>query len=271
MTLNVSDTSTWLPLDGLAPGFDANKASPVTDLNGQSYQIDSAQGIQNFEFTTEGLRWQAGEQGGLDEHEVFAVAPELYYVQWQQHDALQFSGSLLLDLETGRALFVAARLVYPDQTVAGQTAVDHKFVPGVISGRQPSGAEIAPSRALIGRRVQWVYSETHAYEHIYLSEQWYTWQCLAGPERGLADTDQNTVYEIRPGIYLFSWREKVIPCGSITVADHRDVNNIRSHGALFGWDESGTVAVHFSFGAYGKLISVTSHPEPYEPAQWDAS
>ncbi|MCR1161185.1 hypothetical protein NEK97_06925 [Paenarthrobacter sp. UW852] len=79
---------------------------------------------------------------------------------------------------------------------------------------------------------------------MYLSPTWYTWQCLAGPERGLADTDSNTVFEIRPGIFVFTWREKVIPCGSVTIADHRHPNAIRSHGSLFGWDEAGA-PVHF--------------------------
>jgi hypothetical protein len=42
---------------------------------------------------------------------------------------------------------------------------------------------------------------------------WYSWQCLAGPERGLADTDEVSVWELRPGIYVFAWRKKVVPCG----------------------------------------------------------
>ena len=34
---NLSDTSTWLPLDGLAPGFDENKATLTQDLDGYSF------------------------------------------------------------------------------------------------------------------------------------------------------------------------------------------------------------------------------------------
>jgi hypothetical protein len=135
--------------------------------------------------------------------------------------------------------------------------------------RRPQRARLAAfmaRRALIGRRVMWVYSEQHAYEHVYLSPQWYTWQRLAGPERGLADTDENSVWQLRPGIYVFTWREKVIPCASVTVADHRDARAIRSHGYLFGLDEAGVDPVHFTFGAFGRLISTTVHPDRYDPA-----
>lgn len=95
------------------------------------------------------------------------------------------------------------------------------FVPGRIDGIEASGPAPAPTSALLGRRVLWVYSTEHAYEHVYLTPTWYSWHCLAGPERGLADTDENTAYEVRPGIYVFAWREKVIPCASVTIADHR--------------------------------------------------
>ena len=82
----------------------------------------------------------------------------------------------------------------------GRTRVQHPFGTATIDGAVPSGDEPHPTTALIGRRVEWVYSTEHAYEHVYLSERWYTWQGLAGPERGLADTDDNSVWEIRPGI-----------------------------------------------------------------------
>ena len=102
---------------------------------------------------------------------------------------------------------------------------------------------------------------------MYLSPQWYTWQCLAGPERGLADTDEQTTYQLRPGIYVFAWREKVIPCAAVTVADHRDLRDMRSHGVLFGLDETGQVATHFTFGAFGRLLSNTTHPSELDPAR----
>jgi hypothetical protein len=130
-----------------------------------------------------------------------------------------------------------------------------------------TGPAPRPSLDLVGRRALWVYSEAHAYEHLYLSRHWYTWQCLAGPERALADTDACTTYRLRPGIYMFGWREKVIPCAAVTVADH---DSMRSHGALFGLDAEGTGTGHFTFGAFRRLLGATVHPEQYDPRSIDS-
>ncbi|NWL13152.1 molybdenum cofactor biosynthesis protein MoaF [Paenarthrobacter nitroguajacolicus] len=263
MSLNLLDTSNWLPLDGLAPGFDANKAPTVQDLAGQQFSVSGDGGPMTFSFDDEEVQWAAASHAGTSTYEAFLVAEELYYAQWQSPQDPELAVSLVLDLLHGRALYIGATL---GRATPSSVAVHHDFRPGTLDGYRATGTEISESRALIGRRVEWVYSETHAYEHIYLSPTWYTWQCLAGPERGLADTDSNTVFQVRPGIFVFTWREKVIPCGSVTVADHRDPNAIRSHGSLFGWDEAGREPVHFTFGAHGRLISITQHSPELNPA-----
>ena len=263
MSLNLLDTSNWLPLDGLAPGFDANKAPTVQDLAGREFTVRSDGVPMNFSFDDEEVQWAAAGRNGTAPYEAFLVAEELYYAQWQSPVEPGFAVSLILDLSNGRALYIGALLGGGSQ---GSTAVHHDFRAGTLDGFTVKGAAIAESTALIGRRVEWVYSDAHAYEHIYLSPTWYTWQCLAGPERGLADTDSNTVFEIRPGIFVFTWREKVIPCGSVTIADHRSPKAIRSHGSLFGWDEAGTKPVHFTFGAHGRLISITHHTPELDPS-----
>lgn len=245
--MTLSDTSTWLPLDGLAPGFDANKAPAVDDLRGREFVLRDDNGP---------LRTWTGADPG----ETFLVDDDLYYVQVRPAD--REAVSLFLDLRDGRALVVTTTI--GDH---GTPRVTQEFRPATIDGYDIRGEAMAPSTALIGRRVLWVYSAEHAYEHVYLSPHWYTWQCLAGPERGLADTDENTVYRLRPGIHVFAWREKVIPCASVTVADHRDARALRSHGVLFGLDATGEQPTHFTFGAHGRLLSTTVHPGPYDPAE----
>lgn len=245
--MTLSDTSTWLPLDGLAPGFDANKAPAVDDLRGREFVLRDDNGPLRT--------WT-----GTDADETFLVDDDLYYVQVRPAD--REAVSLFLDLRDGRALVVTTTI--GDH---GTPRVTQEFRPATIDGYDVRGEAMAPSTALIGRRVLWVYSAEHAYEHVYLSPHWYTWQCLAGPERGLADTDENTVYRLRPGIHVFAWREKVIPCASVTVADHRDARALRSHGVLFGLDATGERPTHFTFGAHGRLLSTTVHPGPYDPAE----
>ncbi|MFI9817806.1 MoaF C-terminal domain-containing protein [Saccharothrix variisporea] len=228
----LSDTTSWLPLDGLAPGFDQNKAPVVGDLDGRTFDL----GGRRVRFAGGEVEWD----GGTHPCETFLVDDGLYYSQF--HTGAREAFSLFLDLRSDSSLLVT-------------TTINGSGTPRVTQEFTASGGP-APSRSLIGRRAMWVYSADHAYEHIYLSPHWYTWQCLAGPEKGLADTDENTTYELRPGIYVFAWREKVIPCAAVTVADHRDVTRLRSHGALFGLDETGTTPTHFTFGAHGRLLSV---------------
>ncbi|MFE6995539.1 molybdenum cofactor biosynthesis F family protein [Microbacterium sp. NPDC057659] len=272
MTDNLSDTSTWLPLDGLAPGFDASKAESSPDLEGRTFTVVDDRGtriVHTFGPGTVSWEYQPGEGDPTepakqtDACEVVRVDEDLYYAQFH-HDYLPNEAvSLFLDLRSGYALAVISII---GEKTSEHVAVQQVFAPSRIEELEQHGERPAPTTELIGRRVQWVYSSEHAYEHVYLSPHWYTWQCLAGPERGLADTDEQSTWRLRPGICVFAWREKVIPCASVTVADHRNQKALRSHGVLFGTDEAGTGQTHFTFGAHGRLLSNTVHPVEYDPA-----
>lgn len=271
--INLSDTSTWLPLDGLAPGFDASKAELTDALDGRTFTVVDDRGTRiTHTFGAGTVMWDYQPGSGdsteagskTDPCEVIEVDVDLYYAQFQHEHRPEESVSLILDLRSGYALAILAIL---GERTSGQVAVQHLFAPGRIEELPQMGDAPSPTVELVGRRVLWVYSSEHAYEHLYLSPHWYTWQCLAGPEQGLADTDENSVWRIRPGIYTFTWREKVIPCGSVTIADHRDQKAIRSHGVLFGEGAGGEPPTSFTFGAHGRLISTTVHPAEYDPAR----
>lgn len=264
---NVSDTSTWLPLDGLAPGFDGRKQETSDALVGRGLAwTDEDGGRVTLRFGTT-LEWTSattgGEESGRDEYEVFEISDDLYYVQFHPVTRPSQSLSVVLDLASGHVLTVRGAI----GAATDLPRVSHHVTVGTLDGAGTRGDAPTPTTALLGRRVLWEYSDDHAYEHVYLSPQLYTWHCLAGPERGLADTDVTTTYQLRPGIYVFMWREKVIPCASVTLADHRDLTALRSSGVLFGLDESGTETVHFTFGASGRLLSSTIHPADLDPAR----
>lgn len=266
MTTSLSDTSTWLPLEGLEPGFDQNKPALSRDLDGRELTVAGADGDRGtYRFDEQSVHWRrlsnGEETSGRDGVEVFRIDEDLYLAELHPGATPDEAVSLVLDLRSGHALLGLSLL---GTAGPGHTAVQQRFTPGEIIELPQRGAAPVPTTALIGRRIEWVYSDQHAYEHIYLSSHWYTWQCLAGPERGLADTDEVSVWELRPGIYLFAWREKVVPCGSVTVADHRDPNAIRSVGVLFGRNSDGSQG-HFTFGATGRLISITHHAAELEP------
>lgn len=272
-TVNLSDTSTWLPLNRRVPGFDASKAPLSTNLDGRTFTLVDDRGTRiAHTFSAGAVSWDYRPGAGdpieaatqTDACEVIRVDEDLFYAQFHHDYHPKEAVSLFLDLRSGFALVVIGILGKKTQE---HVAVQHVFVVSRIEELPQSGEAPAPTSELIGRRALWVYSSEHACEHVYLSPHWYTWQSLAGPERGLADTDENTVWRVRPGIYVFAWREKVIPCGSVTIADHRDQKALHAHGVLFGEGEPGQPPTHVTFGAHGRLLSNTVHPAEYEPAR----
>jgi hypothetical protein len=263
-SFDFSDTRTWPPLDGLAPGFDGNKAVRSSSVAGREIVVTNSYGSRvshRFDATAVDWSYQPGPgdahpvASGRSDYEAFDVAEGLVYTQFHhREDVPNTAVSLVLDLARGRSLAIVSTIGDPTE---GRTRVHHNFLLGHIEGLKTSGPEPAPTTALLGRRVLWTYSDEHSYEHIYLGPSSYTWHCLAGPAAGLADTDECTTFQIRPGIYVFASREKVIPCASVAVADHRDSTSLRSYGAVFGLDETGGLPTHFTFGAVGKLLSHT--------------
>lgn len=270
-SITFGDTRTWPPLDKLAIGFDGNKAATSTSLAGREITWTDTRGSRvphRFDATTVEWSYQPGDVdphpvvSGKDEYEAFDVAEGLIYAQFHhRNDVPNTAVSLILDFESGRSLAIVSTIEDPAE---GRTRVQHNFVPARIEGLETRGPAAAPTTALLGRRVRWTYSDEHSYEHVYFAPHWYTWHGLTGPAAGLADTDECTTYQIRPGIYAFAARQKVIPCASVAIVDHRDVTSLRSYGAFFGLDETGRIPTHFTFGAGGELRSHTVHnDDPY--------
>jgi hypothetical protein len=113
---------------------------------------------------------------------------------------------------------------------------------------------------LLGRRVEYTYSPTERYEHIYLNERFYTWHCLLGSERGLADTDRCHYLKLGEDLYLFVWREKIVPTLGAVVVDFKAM---RTMGKIFGHGVSGPA--DFPVGARARLENITVHGEAIWP------
>lgn len=107
---------------------------------------------------------------------------------------------------------------------------------------------------LIGHVVQFTYSEKDIYEHNYLNQNHYTWQCLKGIEKDLCDTDKCYYIKIDVDLYLFIWIEKVIPTIGVVVED-LDESMMRSYGKICGYEgyAQGKI-VNFPVGSYAKKI-----------------
>jgi hypothetical protein len=137
------------------------------------------------------------------------------------------------------------------------TDVNARFMHACIDSPFAALNRHAPTKDLLGKRVMYVYSKTEVYEHVYLNDNFYTWQCLSGVEKGLADTDRCHYYKIGDNLYLFVWREKIIPTLGVVVIDY---DTMKTTGKLFGYEsgEFGKVT-NAPLGAYAKFLNETRY------------
>lgn len=102
------------------------------------------------------------------------------------------------------------------------------------------------------RRIPWVY------EHIYLNPMFYTWHCIEGVEKALADTDRCHHIKIDTNLYLFVWREKIVPTLGVVMID---LDKAKTTGKIVGYEGDGVGALsNFPVGAHLKVLNQTAYP-----------
>jgi hypothetical protein len=200
-----------------------------------------------------------------------AIMPrkEIYFVDFIVSYGDSRSVSVILDLPRRIATVVtgtlptAAEVAVPliDRAEKGMPLTSVKALFEHASIGTPFTAETGRHERttdLVGGRFQWVYSSKDAYEHIYLNERIYTWHCIHGSEKGLADTDRCFYYRLGEKFYLFVWIEKIIPTMGVVL---EDLDVMRSYGKIFGhegYDMNGRIT-NFAVGSYGRLLNETEY------------
>lgn len=271
----MSDASRWIPVGELAQAFapDNNALPPTTDLAGKTLDLYLENGrVVTHRFETDSrLSWEiaAGETARTGAEETYfatKVREGIYFVDFIKHLDLATTVTLLLDLNLGIVTALTGRLPgepeaagsLVDRVAQGKelTAVSATFLSGAVNA--PFTAETprhATTDELVGKRVEYTYSPTERYEHIYLNEDFYTWQCLLGSEKGVADTDRCHYYKLAEDLYFFVWREKIVPTlGAVVV----DFDQMRTTGKIFGYQGVGFgESINFPVGAYARLLNIT--------------
>lgn len=160
--------------------------------------------------------------------------------------------TVVYDQDRGRALVVYTWTYDRGDMRRTRSRIDAVGVGG------PTNDPIARTSDLVGRRALWVYSDDHAYEHIYLNYGTYAWHCVAGPERSIADVDRTETYRVTDEIYLFFVTETVFPWDGVFVLNFAPgaCTNI---GRFFGWDPKPDVLAHNTFGARGRILNETDY------------
>ena len=265
---------TWMPVGELAKGFASrNYALPLSgDLAGKELKLYFEDGalVECSFATIDTLLWKttAMRSPVKEACSVTRVRQGIYFVDLVKHLERATTLSLVLDLRRGVFTAVEARLPQKAETrgsllsrIDGRrelTDVAASFRHGAI-GRpfEASMPRHAATEDLVGKRIEYTYSPTECYEHIYLNGSFYTWHCLRGEEKGLADTDVCHFYKLARKLYLFVWREKIVPTLGVVVVD---LEAMRTSGKILGYEgnDFGKV-VNFRVGARARLQNITVH------------
>lgn len=268
----------WITVGALAHAFSEESYAPrpTADLAGRHLTFHLADGaVVDYGFTDETqLTWavSAGPgagSGGAETYFAATLRQGIYFVDHLDRSRSATAVTLLLDLGRGIATLLTARL--PEESESRQpfaeriaqgkdlTAVSVDFALAAVN--KPFSADTPrhePTVDMVGRRMEYTYSPTERYEHIYLNERFYTWHCLLGSEKGLADTDRCHYYKLADDLYFFVWREKIVPTlGAVVV----DFAAMRTTGKIFGYkgDDPGALS-NFPVGAWATRLGGSPIP-----------
>jgi hypothetical protein len=278
----MSDSTRWISVGELAHAFapDNNTPRSTDELAGRTLELHLENGqIVEHGFETDAqLTWvmKQGSGQGREAQETYTatkVRDQIYFVDFVRHLEKATTVSLMLDLNRGIVTALLARL--PDETqalrplleraAAGHelTAVSAVFISGAVDTAFTADTpRHPPTSELVGRRVEYTYSPTERYEHIYLNERFYTWHCLQGSEKGLTDTDRCHYFKLAPDLFLFVWREKIVPTlGAVVV----DFDIMRTVGKILGYAGGDFSRIaNFAVGAHARVLNVTRRDEGAE-------
>ena len=247
----MADALRYIQVGELVKGISEDTLPPDERLAGSSLTLYGEDGaVTRLTFAAGGrLCWEVtdGPGAGTCGEEACRITrprPEVVVVDYVSATLRATSVTIVLDLARAAATTVVGTLPTAEQAARGAfelaTAGEELTSVGVAFVRAAVGRPFDAARHphvltadLVGKRVEYVYSGTEKYEHIYLNADLYTWHCLAGSEKGLADTDRCHHRLIADDLYLFVWREKVVPTLGVVLVDWRAKV---SNGKLFGYE-----------------------------------
>ena len=265
----------FIQVGELAKGISENLLPDSDALSGRSLTLFNENGTKTgicFE-SSHDLSWEAIEgpgkgTGGREKYRATAIREGIFFVDYISRCPGPMSISIIVDLNSNAATSVVGSLPRAAETKKDMfsratdglelTSVKTDFIRAAVDGPFDANGKVhAPTTEMVGKRYQYVYSKTEAYEHIYLNEKLYTWHCLAGIEKGLADTDRCHYFKIDDALYLFVWREKIIPTLGVVLIDWRQM---KTTGKLFGYESDDFSSItNTPVGAYATKLNETTY------------
>lgn len=272
----VTNASEWIPVGALGDAFlpENNCLPPISDLAGRSFNLYFENGwiIEHRFIDGDRLSWrliegESDSRQGDERYVATRLREHIYFVDFIKSGERATSFSLVLDLRRKVFIAVVGELPVGEESLTpfitriaqGKelTSVSAVFLRGSIDAPLTSKAALPEvTRDLLGKRVEYRYSPFENYEHIYLNDRYYTWRCLEGSEKGLTDTDACHYYKIDDNLYLFVWREKIVPTLGVIMVD---LDAMKTTGKIAGYETNDFGRVrNFTVGARARIISVVA-------------
>ena len=259
------DSQPWIAVGELADSFapDANLLSRTDDLAGRQFTLTDEDGARlDLRIGPGACTIFDGQERNAD---LIATSPrpDVYLLDIRETAAPRRSLAIVLDLAAHAATIVEAQLPEPaavEEPLFRRarrglplTSVTGRFRAASIDRPFDSASAHRPTRDLVGLRLRHRYNAGELYEHVYLNERRYCWHCLEGSEQSLADVDECDFRKIRDGLYLFAWREKLIPTFGLVLMD---LDALRTTGKIMGFkDDTFETVTHFSVGALSQIVN----------------
>lgn len=266
----------WIDLGEWGTGMDEFKLPVSSELSGKELNLHYHGGHHSEKYLFyDAHSFSRGNKTGLkkkpietETYEAIEVGPNVLFVDYVDSSRVGVTTSMVLDFTTKMAMVVTATLPEKENINSDflsrlgksvdLSAVNVDIQHATINATPAKGSMQHHERTteLVGKRIQYTYGSMRVYEHVYLNERFYTWHCLTGPEAGLADTEVCDYFKIAPDIYLFIWREKIMPTFGLVVINLKEM---RSNGKTFGLDIKSGKMMNFTMGAIAEFLNETHY------------
>ena len=248
----------WPPISTMLDGFGDQTLPATPALSGTTLQIPAEGGsLAEYSFQDSStLIWITSgpdnETSGTATYKAIEARPDIFIIDFVRGEGTNTENvTIILDRKTGAVTSGVSKVVDVD----GNTRTTTEF-----SQANMHGADVLHQRssALVGKRIFYRYSDVETYEHIYLNPGTFTWNCIRGGEAGLADTDRCMTWDVAEDLFIFFWTEKVMPVEAVLLVDLQEK---RSIGRMFGWDETPSEPVILPFNSRLTVLNSTEYPQ----------
>ena len=261
-------TTEWISVGALGDAFasDNHCLPPVKDMERRTLRLHYEDGGDtDLSFDGDTLEWRCGDEPAQTAACVVTrLRAGIVFIDFQDPRSPTSSISLVLNENAGTFIEIAATLPTREKAMIPMierarrgldlTAVRSVVRRGTIDRVFSADAQLPqPTAELLGKRVEYIYSQHERYEHVYLNSRFYTWRCIEGSEEGLTDTDACHYYKIDEQLYLFIWLEKIVPTAGIIMVDLRA---LKTTGKIMGYEGMDFAGVrNFGVGAIARVLS----------------